>query len=216
MRKLQLSILRQPLHSNNTMTSSQHTVLANERMPTVKGLCAHTGNVSKVVAVCSSQTKLVQAVILQLEADSPEKFGSSSSKAHHVVGDGAKQQGLDQVVGQLNKALGQGKGQFMVHARRPLPVHDAALCEGHRLHSHRVDDAQEKHGQVQATQNVAQVLCCRPADTVNRNSPNAFLSSVAAICLVICRCLLFSQQTIFASVLQAVTQHVTDGGRQAR
>ena len=91
---------------------------------------------------------------------SPEELGSSSSKAHHVVGDGAKQQGLDQVVGQLNEALRQGKGQLVVHARGPLPVHDAALCEGHRLHRHAVDDSQEQHGQVQAAQDVAQILRC--------------------------------------------------------
>ena len=51
----------------------------------------------------------------------------------------------------------------MVHARGPFPVHDAALCEGHGLHRHGVDDAQEQHSQVQTAQDVAQVLRCRPA-----------------------------------------------------
>lgn len=91
--------------------------------------------------------------------NSPEELGSSAGKAHHIVGDGAKQQCLDQVVGQLDEALGQGKGQFVVHARSPFPVHDAALCEGHRLHRHGVDDTQEQHSQIQTAQYVAQVLC---------------------------------------------------------
>ena len=96
--------------------------------------------------------------------DSPEELARSASKAHHVVGDGTKQQGLNQVVRHLNEALGKGKGQFVVHARSPFPVHDAALSEGHRLHRHGIDDTQEQHGQVQTAQNVAQVLRCLPAN----------------------------------------------------
>ncbi len=97
------------------------------------------------------------------EKNPPEEFCSSPSKAHHVVGDGTKQQRLYQVVGQLNEALSQGERQFVVHAAGALSVHDATLCEGHRLDSHGVDDAQEKHGQVEATQDVAQVLSRLPA-----------------------------------------------------
>lgn len=51
----------------------------------------------------------------------------------------------------------------MVHAAGTLSVHDATLCESHRLDGHGVDDAQEKHGQVEATQDVAQVLSRLPA-----------------------------------------------------
>ncbi len=94
---------------------------------------------------------------------SPEELCSSSSKAHHVVRDGTEQQCLYQVVGQLNEALSQGKRQFVVHAAGTLSVHHTTLCEGHRLDSHGIDDAQEKHGQVEATQNVAQILSRLPA-----------------------------------------------------
>ena len=93
----------------------------------------------------------------------PEELCRSPSKAHHVVRDGTKQQRLYQVIGQLNEALSQGERKLVVHAAGTLSVHDATLCEGHRLDSHGVDDAQEKHGQVEATQDVAQVLSRLPA-----------------------------------------------------
>lgn len=97
------------------------------------------------------------------EETPPEELGSSPGETHHVVGDGTEQQRLYQIVGQLNEALGQGKRQLVIHAAGTLSVHHAALCESHRLDSHGVDDAQEKHGQVETTQDVAQVLSRLPA-----------------------------------------------------
>ena len=93
----------------------------------------------------------------------PEELARGPRKAHHEIGDGAKQHRLSQVVWQLNGALSKSKGQFMVHPCGPLPVHDASLCGCYWLASHGVDDSQEQHGQVQCSQDVAQILCCLPA-----------------------------------------------------
>ena len=44
-------------------------------------------------------------------------------EAQHPVGDDGEEERLNEVVRQLNQALGDGEGQLVIHARRAFSVH---------------------------------------------------------------------------------------------